>query len=65
VIRAQGCLIFVRTEEIDWIEASENYVNVHVGQTSYLRRQTICSLEPHPCDNVRAQAYARANPLYF
>jgi two-component system LytT family response regulator len=45
LIKAGGCFIFVRTEEIDWIQANGNYVRVHVGRVSYLHRQTITSLE--------------------
>jgi two-component system LytT family response regulator len=45
VIKAEGRVIFVRVEEIDWIQANGNYVRVHVGKTSYLHRQTIGGLQ--------------------
>ncbi len=45
LIKGEGRLVFVRTEEIDWIQANANYVRVHVGDTSYLHRQTITGLE--------------------
>jgi two-component system LytT family response regulator len=47
LIREEGRFLFLRTEEIDWIQANANYVRIHVGGTSYLHRQTITSLERH------------------
>lgn len=38
-------LIFVRTEDVDWLEASGNYVTVHVGRESYLVRETLNAME--------------------
>ncbi len=43
-IRLDGRILFVRTEEIDWIESSANYVRVHVGSESYLLRESLTSL---------------------
>lgn len=37
--------IVVRTDEIDWLQAEENYVRVHVGKQSYLVRSTLQALE--------------------
>ena len=37
--------IVVHTNEIDWLEAEENYVRVHVAKDSYLVRATLQSLE--------------------
>jgi two-component system LytT family response regulator len=44
-IKAEGRFIFVKTQEIDWIQANANYVRIHVGEVSYLHRQTISRLE--------------------
>jgi two-component system, LytTR family, response regulator len=44
-VKTSGRVIFVKLEEIDWIEAADNYVNIHVGQTSHLLRETMVSLE--------------------
>jgi two-component system LytT family response regulator len=33
--------IFVRTEQIDWIEAERNYVRLHVGGRPYLLRENL------------------------
>jgi two-component system LytT family response regulator len=45
VIRSAGRIVFLRVEEIDWIEAADNYVRVHAGKESHLIRETLQSLE--------------------
>ena len=45
VIRSAGRVSFLRVEEIDWIEAADNYVRIHAGRESYLMRETLQSLE--------------------
>ncbi|MBO9671136.1 MAG: response regulator transcription factor [Sphingobium sp.] len=40
-----GELVCVRVEDIDWIEAERDYVHLHVGERSYLLRETISGLE--------------------
>jgi two-component system LytT family response regulator len=37
--------VFVRTEEIDWIEAERNYIRLHVGGRSYLLRENLSHIE--------------------
>jgi two-component system, LytTR family, response regulator len=45
VVKSGGRLFFLRTDEIDWIEASGNYVRLHVGTTSHLLRETMNAIE--------------------
>jgi two-component system LytT family response regulator len=45
IVKAGGRAFFLKTEEIDWIEAEGKYVRLHVGKESYLLRETISSLE--------------------
>ena len=45
VIKMNGHVYFVKTEEIDWLEAEGNYVRLHAGRESYLLRDTISALE--------------------
>ena len=45
VIKAGGRVFFVRSEEIDWIEAAGNYVKLHVGTDAHLFRETMNALE--------------------
>lgn len=45
VVKAGGRVFFIKTEEIDWIEAEGKYVRLHVGKESHLLREAISSLE--------------------
>ncbi len=45
VVKSGGRLFFLRTDEIDWIEAAGNYVRLHVGTASHLLRETMNSIE--------------------
>jgi two-component system, LytTR family, response regulator len=45
VIRESGRVIFVKPDEIDWIDAQGNYLRLHVGKTSYLLRETMGTAE--------------------
>jgi len=45
VVKSGGRLFFLRTDEIDWVEAAGNYVRLHVGTTSHLLRETMNAIE--------------------
>ncbi len=45
MIKTQQRLYFIRTDEVDWIEAAGNYVRLHVGGKTHLLRQTMNALE--------------------
>ncbi len=45
VVKAGGRVFFVRSDEIDWIEAAGNYVKLHVGSDAHLFRETMNALE--------------------
>ena len=45
ILRSGGRIVFLRVEEIDWIEAADNYVCLHVGHESHLLRGTMASVE--------------------
>lgn len=45
MVKSRGRVFFLRTAEIDWIEAAGNYVNLHVGEESHLIRETMAGLE--------------------
>jgi len=45
IVRSGGRIIFLSVEEIDWIEAADNYVCLHVGRESHLLRGTMASVE--------------------
>jgi two-component system, LytTR family, response regulator len=45
VVKSVGRVFFLRTEEIDWIEAAGNYAKLHVGREGHLIRETMNGLE--------------------
>jgi len=45
VVKSGGRLFFLRSDEIDWIEAAGNYVRLHVGNEGHLLRETMNSIE--------------------
>jgi two-component system LytT family response regulator len=44
-VKLQGRTVIVRVEDIDWLEARDNYVRLHVGSAHYLVRGKISSFE--------------------
>src|ERR1700744_45625 len=44
-IKANGRIIVIRLADIDWIEADKDYVSVHVGNKTWLMRETIAAVE--------------------
>jgi two-component system LytT family response regulator len=45
VIKSAGRVFFLRADEIDWVEAAGNYVQLHVGSATHLMRETMGGLE--------------------
>lgn len=45
VVKSGGRLFFLRTDEIDWVQAAGNYVRLHVGSASHLLRETMNAIE--------------------
>jgi two-component system, LytTR family, response regulator len=45
IVRAGGRVLFLRADEIDWVEAAGNYVRLHSGKEEYLYRETMTKLE--------------------
>lgn len=52
--------IFLRTTQVDWIEADGNYVRLHVGQHAYVVRLTLGELE----QQLDRRAFARIHRSY-
>jgi len=44
-IKSAGRILFIKTIEIDWIEAADYYACLHVGVKSHLLRRTLADLE--------------------
>jgi len=45
MVKSSGRITFLRVDEIDWIEAADNYVRVHAGREGHLIRETMNHLE--------------------
>ena len=45
MIHSRGRMFFAKTVDIDWIEAADNYVRLHVGGQAHLVRERIATLE--------------------
>ena len=44
-VRSAGKTVFVDVEDVDWVEAAENYVEVHAGRVTHLLHVTMNTLE--------------------
>lgn len=45
VVRLGNRIVVIDVQSVDWIEAADYYASLHVGERSYLLRQTIGDLE--------------------
>ena len=45
VVKSIGRVFFLKTDEIDWIEAAGNYVKLHVGRETHMIRETMNGIE--------------------
>lgn len=57
LVKKLGREFLVRVDDIDWIEASGNYVNLHVGLRAYPLRETMSSIE----QRLAQQGFARVH----
>lgn len=72
-VRTAGRYVFLRMDEVDWIEAAENYVRLHVAGRGHLLRETMSGIEGkldperflrvHRSAIVRIDAIAALEPL--
>jgi two-component system, LytTR family, response regulator len=44
MVRSAGRVVFLRVDEIDWIEAAASYVRLHVGRDAHLMHEGITSV---------------------
>jgi two-component system LytT family response regulator len=54
-VRSAGKTFFVDVGDIDWIEAAENYVQLHVGRTAHLLHVTMNAIE----ESLNTETFAR------
>ena len=57
VVKSRGRVVFLKIEEVDWIETSANYVELHSGKESYLLRETLTALE----DRLNPRQFVRVH----
>src|SRR6266581_1083394 len=62
-IKSGGRIVFLRLGEVDWIEAADNYVNLHAGAEAHSLRETMNGLEGRlsPKQFVRISRSAMVN----
>jgi len=62
-IKENGRIIFLKLQEIDWIGATDNYVELHSGQSSHLLLSTLTAFETRlpPAQFVRVSRSAIVN----
>jgi two-component system, LytTR family, response regulator len=62
-IRNNGRVIFLKSGEIDWIEAADNYVCLHCGKDTHVLRETMSELEARldPARFIRVHRSAIVN----
>ena len=62
-MRQNGRVLFIKLEEIDWIEAADNYVCLHCGPETHVLRTTMSEVEARlsPARFVRIHRSAIVN----
>lgn len=62
-IRTNGRVVFLKVGDIDWVEASDNYVCLHIGKDTHVVRETMSELERRldPAQFVRVHRSAIVN----
>lgn len=45
LLKTAGRIYFVKTDDIDWIEAAGNYVKLHIGSKVHMLRETMKNIE--------------------
>jgi two-component system LytT family response regulator len=45
IVKTGGRVFFIRTRDIDWVEAAGNYLRIHVGTDAHMIRQTMSGIE--------------------
>jgi two-component system LytT family response regulator len=57
MVKHDGRVFFVKVTDVDWFEASGNYVRVHVGRASHLIRETMHGIEAQLDPNLFARIH--------
>ncbi len=44
-IKSDGRILLVRVADIDWVQAADNYVELHIGDRTLIQRETMAAME--------------------
>lgn len=44
-VKSEGRVLLVKLDDVDWIEAADNYVTLHVGKETHMLRETMNAME--------------------
>jgi two-component system, LytTR family, response regulator len=57
LIKVGNSLVLINKEDVDWIESEGNYSRVHIGEKSYILRQTLSGME----EKLNSKKFVRIN----
>ncbi len=63
LVRTRDKVLFIKADDLEWVEAADYYVSLHAGGKSYLLRQTMAEIERQldPAKFVRVHRSAIVN----
>jgi two-component system LytT family response regulator len=74
VLKSSGKIYFVKTADVDWVEAAGNYVKIHAARKSHMLRETMTGIEKklppdkflriHRSSLVNIDSIRELNPLF-
>ncbi len=56
-VKTGSKVLLLKIDDIDWVEAADNYVNIHVGTETHMQRETMSSIE----DKLPPTRFVRIN----
>lgn len=45
VVKTEGRVLLLKNEDVDWVEAADNYIILHIGADTHMLRETMTSIE--------------------
>jgi two-component system LytT family response regulator len=60
LVKEEGRVLVVPADEIEWVEAADNYVRLHTRQRSWMLRESMQEMELQLCGNGFARAHRSA-----
>lgn len=67
IVKSEGRILFLKTSQIDWIEAEKDYVRLYLGKENHLLRETMGSihsrLDPEIFIRIHRSAIVNVNQI--